>query len=63
MIKNTTRKLPSGLLIRKTVFDDGSIQYSLVSVGRDEWHPGISYIISEEEYNALYPLSREAMEI
>ena len=63
MIKNTTRKLPSGLLIRKTVFNDGSTQYSLVDEGWDEWHPGVSYTISEEEYNALYPLSREVMEI
>ena len=55
------RKLPSGLSLDCHTWFDGKVSYYL-STAACSWGMGVSYPISKEEYDALYPLSKEADE-
>lgn len=56
------RRLPSGLYIDRMVFDDGDVQHRITRKGTSEWDRGMAVVITKEEYDALFPLSKEGLE-
>lgn len=54
--------LPSGLFIEKRRYDDGETRHYILNKGWDEWHRGVRYYVTKEEYDALLPLAKRVEE-
>ena len=54
--------LPSGLFLERWQDKDGDMHYFIVRKGWDEWHPGVRYVVTKDEYDALLPLARRVEE-